>query len=62
VEAIERRRVEGRAELRAWYLASLRPKLAHAARRGAIEPAAAADLERQLEAMLDLAADDRRAA
>jgi uncharacterized protein YciW len=54
--------VEGRAELRAWYLASLRPKLAHAARRGAIEPAAAADLERQLEAMLDLAADDRRAA
>jgi hypothetical protein len=60
VEATRKRRRDGLAELRAWYVASLRPKLALAASRGAIEPAAAADLERQLGAMLDLEAGSRR--
>lgn len=55
VEASESRRRDERDELRAWYVASLRPKLASAAIRGSIEPAAAADLERQLGAMLRLA-------
>jgi hypothetical protein len=62
VEATERRRRDGLADLQAWYLGSLRPKLAQAASRGAIEPAAAADLERQLGAMLDLATGERQAA
>lgn len=43
-----------RAELQAWYLTSLRPKLARAATSDTVPPAAAEALDRQLCAFLDL--------
>jgi len=43
-----------RAELQAWYLTSLRPKLARAATSDAVPSAAAEALDRQLRAFLDL--------
>ncbi|HSP72978.1 MAG TPA: hypothetical protein VLN26_11450 [Gaiellaceae bacterium] len=43
-----------RAELQAWYLGSLRPKLARAASVGTVAPAAADALDRQLRDFLDL--------
>lgn len=42
------------AELRSWYLHSLRPKLARAACTGAVDPRALAALEAQLRRILDL--------
>ena len=44
----------GLAELQAWYLGSLRPKLAGAARAGRVAPTAAAALDRDLRVLLDL--------
>jgi hypothetical protein len=41
-----------RRELHDWYLRRLRPRVAHAARRGAIAPARAAELERQMNDLL----------
>ena len=52
VREVEHR--DGLAELQAWYLGSLRPKLAGAARAGTIAPTAAAVLDRQLRDLLDL--------
>jgi len=43
-----------RAELQAWYVTSLRPKLARAATADVVEAAAAEELDRQLCAFLDL--------
>jgi hypothetical protein len=43
-----------RAELRAWYLASLRPKLVRAGSTGIVPPSAASALDRQLGELLDL--------
>jgi hypothetical protein len=53
VTLVERDR---RAELQAWYLDSLRPKLARAAGGGAVAPAAAEALDRQLREFLGLPA------
>jgi hypothetical protein len=47
---------EPRAELREWYLESLRPKLAAAAAAGTVRPRAAAELDRQLRDLLELEA------
>ncbi|HZT15598.1 MAG TPA: hypothetical protein VFA19_06580 [Gaiellaceae bacterium] len=45
---------DARAELQAWYLTSLRPKLARAATADVVEAAAADELDRQLRVFLDL--------
>jgi hypothetical protein len=42
------------AELRAWYLYSLRPKLADAAGSGAVQPRTAAELDREVRDLLRL--------
>ena len=44
-----------RAELQLWYLHSLLPKLARAARTGAVDAQAAAALDAEVRAFLDLA-------
>ena len=46
----------GRAELRAWYLGRLRPKLAGAVTAGTVEPASLEALDFQLRRMLELPA------
>ena len=51
-----RRPLDERAELQAWYLGSLRPKLRNAARAGTVEPAAVATLDRLVRDFLDLPA------
>ena len=43
-----------RGELQAWYLSSLYPKLARAVGGGAVTPAAARELDRQVPDLLDL--------
>jgi hypothetical protein len=48
---------KSRGELQSWYLTSLRPKVADAARSGVVTAAAAASLDRQLRDFLDLPAD-----
>jgi hypothetical protein len=53
---------EPRAELQAWYLASLYPKLARAVGGGTVTPAAARELDRQLRDLLDLRGDASREA
>jgi uncharacterized protein YciW len=55
-------RRDSRAELQAWYLASLQPKLRHAASTGAVLPGAAMELDQQLRALLDLSGEPRREA
>jgi hypothetical protein len=45
---------DARAELQAWYLTSLRPKLARAATSDVVPPAAVDELDRQLRTSLDL--------
>jgi hypothetical protein len=55
-------RAQGLDELRAWYLAGLRPKLARAAQTGAVESAAVLALDRQMRDLLDVADGERRAA
>ena len=45
---------EPRAELQAWYVSSLYPKLARAVGGGAVTPAAARELDRQVRDLLDL--------
>jgi len=50
------------AELRSWYLGSLRPKLARAADGGTVEPSAVAALDRQVRELLDLSRASRKAA
>jgi hypothetical protein len=47
---------EAHAELRAWYLGSLRPKLLRASGSGIVTSAAAAELDRQLRDVLGLPA------
>jgi hypothetical protein len=44
----------GLAELRAWYLEGLRPKLSRAAGAGTVPPAAAEALDQRLREFLDL--------
>ncbi|MGZ4388116.1 MAG: hypothetical protein ACXVZL_01905 [Gaiellaceae bacterium] len=51
---------DGRAELRAWYLRGLRPKLADAVDAGKVAPAAAEALDRQLREFLQLAGEGPR--
>jgi uncharacterized protein YciW len=48
-----------RAELQAWYLAGLAPKLAGAAATGTVSPAAAEALDRVLRDFLDLGVEER---
>ena len=48
------RRPDERAQLQAWYLGSLRPKLADAANAGTVTPAAVATLDGLLRDLLDL--------
>jgi hypothetical protein len=50
------------AELRAWYLSSLSPKVEHAVRSGEVAPAAARELDRQLRDLLGLPREVRREA
>ena len=50
-QAVQR---DPRAELHAWYFASLRPKLARAARTGVVPPAAAEALDQQVRDFLDV--------
>jgi hypothetical protein len=45
---------DARAELRSWYVDGLRPKLARAARSGAVDPGAAAALDAEVRKLLDL--------
>ncbi|HET7137395.1 MAG TPA: hypothetical protein VFI04_03500 [Gaiellaceae bacterium] len=45
---------KSRGELQSWYLTSLRPKVASAARSGVVTAAAAAALDRQLCVFLDI--------
>ena len=52
----KRRPLDERAELQAWYLGSLRPKLREAARTGTVEPAAVATLDRLVRDFLELPA------
>jgi hypothetical protein len=49
-------------ELRAWYLAGLRPKLTDAVGAGTVPGAAAAALDRRLRDFLDLADEPREEA
>lgn len=49
-----------RTELQAWYAGSLYPKLARAARTGAVAPAAADALDRLLRDFLDLPHEHER--
>jgi hypothetical protein len=44
------------AELRTWYLGSLRPKLVHAGAAGIVPPAATDALDQSLRELLDLPA------
>ena len=50
LSSAERR--SARAELQAWYLVSLHPKLVRAADTGIVPPAAAEALDRQMRAFL----------
>jgi hypothetical protein len=56
---IRREARDGRAELQAWYLTSLRPRLASAARAGKVPSGAAAALDSRLADLL-LLVDARR--
>jgi hypothetical protein len=51
-----------RAELQAWYLGGLLPKLARAARTGAADPGAVAALDADVRALLDLSHESEEAA
>ncbi len=55
LSSAERR--SARAELQAWYLVSLRPKLVRAASTGIVPSAAAEALARELRDLLDLPAE-----
>ncbi len=55
LSSAERR--SARAELQAWYLVSLRPKLVRAAGTGIVPSAAAEALARELRDLLDLPAE-----
>ena len=46
-------RLDARAELQAWYLGRLRPRLENAVAAGTIEPAAVEALDDQLGELLD---------
>jgi hypothetical protein len=50
------------AELRSWYLGSLRPKLARAAGGGAVEASAVVALDRQVSELLALSRAPRKEA
>jgi hypothetical protein len=50
------------AELRAWYLSSLSPKVERAVRTGSVAPAAARELDKQLRDLLDLPREASREA
>jgi hypothetical protein len=45
---------DARAEVRAWYLRGLKPKLARAANAGSVDPMAAAALDAEVRNLLDL--------
>jgi hypothetical protein len=45
---------DARAELQSWYVHGLQPKLARAARAGAVDPQAAAALDAEVRTFLDL--------
>jgi len=51
-----------RAELHAWYLRGLRPKLARAARTGVVAPQALEALDAEVRALLDLPLEREEAA
>lgn len=46
------------AELQTWYVELMRPKLARAASAGAIMPAEAAALDRDMRGLLELTGED----
>jgi hypothetical protein len=46
-------RLDARAELRAWYLGRLRPRLENAVAAGVVEPAAVEALDDQLDELFD---------
>jgi hypothetical protein len=51
-----------RAELQAWYVRSLLPKLAQAARAGSVDPRYAAALDMKMRAFLGVADEHEEAA
>ena len=53
---------DARAELQSWYVRGLRPKLARAARTGAVDPRAVAELDAAVRGLLDSPADELRLA
>jgi uncharacterized protein YciW len=53
---------QARAELRAWYLHRLLPKLARAAKTGVVNPGAVEALDADLRAMLEIAQERKEAA
>jgi hypothetical protein len=53
---------EIRAELQAWYLRGLLPKLARAARTGAVDGGAVAALDADLRALLGISRERKEAA
>jgi hypothetical protein len=53
---------EARAELQAWYLRGLLPKLAQAARAGVVELQAVEALDGEVRALLDLTQERKEAA
>ena len=55
---LQRTERNARAELQAWYLAGLRPKLARAAEDGTVPRAAAEALDRRFCDFLDVAREE----
>jgi hypothetical protein len=53
---------DARAELQAWYLRSLLPKLARTAKKGAVDPRAVEALDAEVRALLDLGPEREEAA
>jgi hypothetical protein len=62
VTMTDKRKEAVRAELQAWYLEGLQPKLARAARTGAVDPREIAACDAELRRFLRIAAVEENAA
>jgi hypothetical protein len=59
---VDRKTLQARSELQAWYLRGLLPKLAEAARTGTVSPGAIDALDAELRALLGLPREKKEAA